>query len=119
MRRSAMVERRLLAARHRVEAVRMEKRRRGEVPLTARRVRRATLAAYCGYERMVAARKRAQEDAALAGAAAREMAEAAAEAEAEERRERRRRRPHEEKWGAEEAVARRDVGVADLGWLAP
>ena len=68
---------------------------------------------------MVAARKRAQEDAALAGAAAREMAEAAAEVEAEERRERRRRRPHEEKWEAEEAVARRGVGEADLGWLAP
>ena len=64
-RRSAMIERRLQAARQRAEAVRAEKRMRGEVPLTARRVRMATLAVCGGYERMVAARRRAQEDAAL------------------------------------------------------
>ena len=119
VRRSAMVERRLVVAQRRMEVERTRKRERGEVPLTARRVRRATLAAYCGYERMVAARKRAQEDAALAGAVAREMAEATAETEAEERRERRRRRPLEGARETEDAVARRGIGVADSGWLAP
>ena len=114
-RRSSVVERRLLAARQRVEAVRLAKRLRGEEPLTARRVRRATFTVYGGYERMVASRRHAQEDAALVVAGARERAEAAAELEAEERRERRRRRAE----SVEEVVARRGVGEIDMGWLTP
>ena len=91
--------------------IRAEKWMHGEVTLTARRVRMATLAVCGGYERMVVARRRAQEDAALAGAVARELTEAAVMVEAITPR--RKRRLHEE-----EAAARRDVGEEGTGWLA-
>ena len=85
-RRSVVMERRLRAAWQRTLAIREAKRLRGEAPLSERVVRRVVARVLDDHER------KAQEDAALAGAARRGLELWADEERAEKRRERRRRR---------------------------
>ena len=119
-RRSVVMERRLRAAWQRTLAVREAKRRRGEAPLSERVVRRVVARVISDRERAVLARRRAQEDAALAGAARRDLAEWADEERAEERRERRRRRRGavgEGEEGVEWLEVMRGGGSEECGWL--
>ena len=114
------MERRLRAAWQRTLAMREAKRRRGEAPLSERVVRRVVERVISDHERVVLARRRAQEDAALAGAARRDLALWADEERAEERRERRRRRGvavGECEEGMEWLEGVRGGGGEAFGWL--
>ena len=101
-RRSVVMERRLRAAWQRTVATREAKRLRGEAPLSGRTVRRVVARVLGDYERVVRARRREREDAALAGVARRECERWADEERAEERSERRRRRGAVSAGGSEE-----------------
>ena len=116
-----MMERRLRAAWQRTLAIREAKRLRGEAPLSGRVVRRVVARVIDDHERVVRARRKAQEDAALAGAARRGLELWADEERAEKRRERRRRRgagagEHRVE-GIEWLEGARGGGVEECEWL--